>query len=191
MRRIIAAMQTSLDGLIEGPNGEVDWVGAWEDSFDLLPQIDTCILGRGMYAGYEQYWRAIVADPTGILPLTGQVPTAREIEYAHFADKTPHLVVSKTLHGVSWETARIVRDLEEIRNLKHQPGKDVYVVGGATLISNMMNAALVDELRLTVHPIILGEGKPLFKDVATRQPLGLVSATPTSSGQVSLTYRTT
>ena len=54
MRKIIAALITSLDGLIEGPNGELDWVDSWEDPFDLLPQIDTCILGRGMYPGYEQ-----------------------------------------------------------------------------------------------------------------------------------------
>ena len=55
MRKIIAALITSVDGLIEGPNGELDWVDSWEDPFDLLPQIDTCILGRGMYPGYEQY----------------------------------------------------------------------------------------------------------------------------------------
>lgn len=68
MRRIIAALMVSVDGLIEGPKGELDWVETWDDPFDLVPQIDTLILGRGMYPGYEQYWRAILANPEGILP---------------------------------------------------------------------------------------------------------------------------
>ena len=102
MRKIIAALITSLDGLIEGPNGELDWVDSWEDPFDLLPQIDTCILGRGMYPGYEQYWGAILADPGGVLPFTGRVATKGEIDYAHFAARTPHIVVSRTLTTVGW-----------------------------------------------------------------------------------------
>ncbi len=78
MRKIIAALLVSLDGFIEGPNGELDWVETWEDTFDLLPQIDTCILGRVMYPGYEQYWRAILANPEGILPsLAGSLRRAR------------------------------------------------------------------------------------------------------------------
>ena len=73
MRKIIAALIVSVDGFIEGPAGELDWVDTWEDAFDLLPQIDTCILGRKMYPGYEQYWGAILANPDGILPFTGRV----------------------------------------------------------------------------------------------------------------------
>jgi dihydrofolate reductase len=74
VRKIIAALQTSLDGLIEGPNGELDWVESWEDPFDLLSQVDAFILGRGMYAGYEQYWGAVLADPDGILPSWAGAP---------------------------------------------------------------------------------------------------------------------
>ena len=74
MRKIIAALHVFLDGCIEGPNGEVDWVESWEDSFDMLPRIDTCILGRGMYPDYEQYWLAILANPHGILPPHWQDP---------------------------------------------------------------------------------------------------------------------
>ena len=77
MRKIIAALQVSVDGFIEGPNGELDWVDTWEDPFDLSHQIDACILGAGMYPGYEQYWRAILANPEGILPFTGRVAIAR------------------------------------------------------------------------------------------------------------------
>jgi dihydrofolate reductase len=190
-RKIIAAMQVSLDALIEGPAGEVDWVGSWDDSFDLLPQIDTCILGGGMYPGYEQYWLGILANPTGVQPLTGRVPSKDEIAYARFADETPHVVLSTTLDEVAWKTTRIVRDVDDIRRMKHQAGKDMYAVGGAALVSSLINLGLIDELRLTVHPIVLGEGKALFKDVKERHLLKLVGSKPLEAGRVSLTYEPT
>jgi len=190
MRRIIAALRVSVDGFIEGPNGELDWVETWEDPFDLFPQIDTCILGRGMYPGYEQYWLAILANPEGTLPFTGKVASKGEIAYARFADKTPHIVLSKTLDKVAWKTTRIVRDVEEIRNMKQQPGKAMHAVGGATLVSSLMNLGLIDELRLIVHPIVLGGGKALFKDVKERHALKLLGAKPLQSGKVCLTYST-
>ena len=164
MRKIIAALQVSLDGFIEGSNGELDWVGTWDDSFDdMFPQIDTCILGRGMYPGYEQYWLAILANPDGTLPFTGKV---------------------------AWKTTRIVRDVEEIRNMKQHSGKDIYAVGGATLVSSLMTLGLIDEFRLVVHPIVLGGGKALFKDVKERHALKLLGAKPLKSGMVCLTYST-
>ena len=190
MRKIIAAMHVSLDGFIEGPRGELDWVDTWEDTFDLTPQIDTCILGRGMYPGYEQYWRAILTNPQGVLPFTGRVATKNEIAYARFADKTPHLVLSRTLEKVDWQTARIVRDAEEIRKLKEQPGKDMHAVGGATLVSSLMNLGLIDEIRLTMHPIVLGGGKALFKDVKERHSLKLLRSVTKKPGEVDLTYGT-
>lgn len=190
MRKIIAALVVSIDGFIEGPNGELDWIETFEDPFDILHQIDTCILGRAAYPGYEQYWRAILANPEGILPLTGRVPSRGEIEYAQFADKTPHIVLSKTLTHVDWKNTRIVRDLEEIRTLKRLPGKDMHAVGGATLVSSLMNARLIDEIRLVVAPVVLGKGKALFNDVRERLSPKLLGATPVGSRAVRLTYRT-
>jgi dihydrofolate reductase len=190
MRKIIAAQVVSLDGFIEGPNGELDWVDSWEDPFDLLPQIDTCILGRGMYPGYETYWGAILANPEGILPFTGKVATKGEIAYAHFAARTPHIVLSRTLDKVAWTNTRVVRDIGEIRRLKEQPGKDMHAVGGATLVGSLLNQGLIDELRLVVHPTILGGGKALFKDVRGRHALTFLGAKPLESGLVRLTYST-
>jgi dihydrofolate reductase len=186
MRKIIAALVVSVDGFIEGPNGELDWVETWEDPFDLLPQIDTCILGRGMYPQYEQYWGAILANPNGILPVTGKTPSKGEIEYAHFAHTT--LVVSKTLDRVAWKNTRIVRDVEEIRKMKQLPGKDMHAVGGATLVCSLMNLDLIDELRLVVVPLVLGAGKALFKDVKKRHALKLVEVKLLESGKVRVTY---
>jgi dihydrofolate reductase len=190
MRKIIAALVMSVDGFIEGPNGELDWVDTWEDSFDLLPQIDTCILGRRMYPGYEQYWGAILANPQGALPFTGKVASEGEIAYAHFAERTPHIVLSRTLDKIAWKNTRIVRDIEEIRDMKQQLGKDMHAVGGATLVCSLMNQRLIDELRLVVYPIILGGGKALFKDVKERHALKFLGANQLKSGLVRLTYST-
>jgi dihydrofolate reductase len=188
-------LQVSLDGFIEGPNGEIDWAMAededtWKDVFEMLSHVDTFILGRKMYPGYEQYWLAVLANPDGILPFSGRVASKNEIAYARLADKTPHIVLSKTLDKVVWKTTRIVRNVEEIRRLKQQPGKDMYAVGGATLVSSLMNQGMIDEVQLLVNPIILGRGKALFKDVKDRQALKLVRTKPFKSGRVSLVYST-
>lgn len=193
MRKIIAALETSVDGFIEGPNGELDWAMAedeetWRDMFAMLDSVDTCVLGRVTYSGYEQYWLAVLANPTGSLPLTGRPATKNEIAYARWTNKTPHIVVSKTLKEVKWKTTHIVRDFEEIRKLKQQPGKNIYVVGGATLVGSLMNAGLIDEVQLLVNPLILGGGKALFKDVKERKVLKQVQTKTLRSGKVSLTY---
>jgi dihydrofolate reductase len=189
MRKIIAALQVSVDGFIEGPNGELDWVDTWEDPFDLSHQIDACVLGAGMYPGYEQYWRAILANPGGMLPFTGRVASPGEIEYAHFADQTPHFVLSKTLQSVDWPIAQILRSVDEIRLMKQRQGKDIHAVGGATFISSLMNMELIDEIRLVMHPVLLGGGKALFKDVQGRHALELTDVGRIASGPVRLIYR--
>jgi len=193
MRKIIAAVQMSVDGFIEGPNGELDWAKVedketWRNMDETLESVDTFILGRVMYPAYEQYWLSILANPTGILPFSGKVASKNEIAYASRADKIPHLVLSKTLDKVEWKTTRIVRDVEEIRKLKQQSGKDLLALGGATLVSSLMNLGLIDELRLMVNPVVLGAGKALFKDVQERRALKLVRAKSLRSGKVSLTY---
>lgn len=104
MRKIIAALQVSVDGFIGGPNGELDWAIAedeetWRDVFEMLTHVDTLILGRVMYPDYEQYWLTILANPAGILPISGKVATKNEIAYARLADKIPHLVLYSVHKG--------------------------------------------------------------------------------------------
>ncbi|HSL22208.1 MAG TPA: dihydrofolate reductase family protein [Vicinamibacterales bacterium] len=188
MRKIIAALQVSLDGFIEGPNEEIDWVNSWEDPFDIVGKVDTFILGARMYPGYEQYWQAVLDNPRGTLPFTGRPATEGEIEYAEFAARSPHIVLSSKLQTVSWKNTKIVRDLEDVRRLKEATGRDMHAVGGATLVSSLMNAGLVDEIRLVVRPIVLGRGKPLFKDVKERHALTLLEGRPLTAGAVSLRY---
>jgi dihydrofolate reductase len=188
IRKVIAALPASPDGFIEGPHEELDWVDTWEDPFDIIGKVDAFILGARMYPGYEQYWQAVLDNPSGILPFTGRPATTGETEYAEFAGRTPHIVLSRMLPTVSWPRTRIVCDLKEVRRLKEAPGRDMHAVGGATLVSSLMNAGLVDEIRLVVQPIVLGGGKPLFNDVKQRHALTLLTARPWKAGAVSLNY---
>jgi dihydrofolate reductase len=188
---MIAALQVSLDGLIQGPNGEKDWVYSWAEAIELIPDVDTFVLGGRMYPDYGEYWKSIHANPERIPPFQERIPSKSEIAYARLAAKTPHIVLSTTLKSVSWPTTqKIIRDVAELRTLKGQPGKNMYVVGGATLVASLLNEGLIDELRLIVHPIVLGKGHALFGGVNRRLSLDLVQAKSTESGKVIVTYRT-
>jgi len=138
MRKLIAGMKISLDGKIaadkkEGASeGVADWVDAWSEDYGLTPQIDACLLGASMYAGgYEQYWTAIQNEPHKPVWITGTAPTPAEIEWARFAEQTPHYVLSSTLTSALWPKTSFIRGLEDIAALKQQPGKDIYLMGGS------------------------------------------------------------
>jgi dihydrofolate reductase len=187
----IAAMQVTLDGYILGPNGEADWVDSWADGLGLLPHVGAFVLGGGMFPDYEMFWAAIRDDPAAASDWLGRAPYEREIEYARVAGETPHLVLSTTLVDTTWPTARIVRDVDELRALKGQSGEAVYVVGGPGLVRSLIDEALLDELRLIVHPVAVGAGTALFGGIARRQALELVNSELIASGRVVLTYRVT
>jgi dihydrofolate reductase len=188
-RPFIAAMQVTLDGYILGPDGEVDWVDSWADGLELLPEVDTFVLGGGMFPDYEQFWGAILDNPTLAWEWLGRDPYPRELSYARLAAETPHLVLSTTLRHATWPTARIVADISELRALKGRPGNAVYVVGGPGLVTSLINSGLLDELRLIVHPVAVGAGTTLLGGVAQRQALELLRTEPGVSGAVNLTYR--
>ena len=188
-RPFIAAMQVTLDGYILGPDGEADWVDSWADGLDLLPQVDAFVLGGGMFPDYEQFWAAILDNPAAASEWLGRDPYPRELNYARVAAKTPHLVLSTTLRHTTWPTARIVPDINELHALKALVGDAVYVVGGPRLVTSLINSDLLDELRLIVHPVVVGSGTPLFGGVAQRQALERLRTEPGASGRVNLTYR--
>lgn len=190
-RKMIAALQISLDGFTQGGDrGGPEWVDSWADAIALVPEVDAFVQGAGMYPGYAAFWSAIEADPSAVPPYQTRTPYEREVAYAKLAAKTPHYVVSKTLDGVAWpRTARIVRDVAELRALKDAPGGNVYVVGGPTLVTSLMKARLVDELRLIVHPILLGSGRALFAGNDEARSLEFVAASPSAAGRLVVTYR--
>ena len=187
---MIAALQVSLDGFTQGANGEKDWADSWASALELIPEVDTFVLGGHMYPDYGEYWESIDANPERVPPFQERLPSKGEVAYARLAATTRHVVLSTTLESISWPTAQIIRNVADLRALKSQPGKNMYVVGGATLVASLLNEDLIDELRLIVHPIVLGKGQALFSGVNKRFSLDLVEAKSTESGRVILTYRT-
>lgn len=190
MRKLIAAFKTSLDGKIEGPQGFADWVEAWSEDYGLTPEIDACLLGGRMYPGYEQYWTAIQTAPDMPLPMTGRLPTPAEVAWSRIAARTPHYVLSTTLTSARWPTTRLLHSIDDVAALRRQPGKSIYVMGGASITSSLMKAGLLDELRLIVHPLLAGEGKSLFAESSHRHALKLKSLQELADGRLAIIYAT-
>jgi dihydrofolate reductase len=184
---MIGAMKISLDGKTEGPEGYADWVGAWSEDYGLTPQIDVCVLGGGMYPGYEQYWTAIQGAPNEPNPMGVGVPTAAEVEWARFAGSTPHYVLSRKLTSAKWPQTSFLRGLDELGALKQRSGKDIYLMGGAEITRACLHAGLVDELRFIVYPLIAGAGTALFT-APERHGLELRNVEALRGGRVSLVY---
>lgn len=187
MRKLITGMKLSLDGKFEGSEGYADWVEAWSDDYGLMPQIDACVLGGGMYPGYERYWTGIQNEPDTPAWITGSAPTPSEVEWARFAARTPHYVLSNTLTSALWPKTSFVRGLENVAALKQQTGKDIFLMGGARITASLIDAGLVDELRLIVYPLISGGGKTLFT-MAERRGLELRKVEQLQGGRLSLIY---
>ncbi|PKC51088.1 bifunctional deaminase-reductase domain protein [Rhizophagus irregularis] len=177
-RKIILDLAVTLDELIEGVNGEIDWciMDAEMEFTNFLNQIDTIFYGRKSYDLWGQY-------------IPEDVISDDEKEMWKLIDSKNKYVFSRTQKSDD-NKATFINDnlIEEVKKLKRKPGKDIWLYGGASLITTFINLGLVDEFRLSVHPIILGEGKPLFIDIKQRLNLKLVNTRKFSSGVIQLIY---
>ena len=177
-RRIILDLAVTLDGFIEGQNGEIDWCIMDSDMgfINFLNQIDTILYGRKSFDLWGQY-----------TPENEVSDTEKEIwKSVHSKGK---YIFSRTQKKTD-NKAIFINDniFEEVNKLKNEPGKDIWLYGGASLITTFINLGLIDEFRLSVHPVILGEGKPMFIDIKQRLNLILVNTKTFSSGVVQLCY---
>lgn len=177
-RRVILDLAVTLDGFIEGKNGEVDWCIMDPDMgfVDFLNQIDTIFYGRKSYDLWGNYF-----------PQNDDSEVDKEIwRLVHSKKK---YVFSKTQKATA-DQAIFINDniLEEVNSLKKMPGKDIWLYGGASLITTFINLRLIDEFRLSIHPVVLGEGKPLFIDIKQRMNLKMIRSRAFSSGVVQIIY---
>jgi dihydrofolate reductase len=186
-KELIAVLQTTADGRIL--DGGSEWVVSWADALAMLPPVDAFVLGAGMFAGYAPFWGAVLDDPSAAAAMLGRDPYPREIAYAEVALETEHIVVSTTLAGVDWPGARIVRSLDEIRAFKSDGPGTVYVVGGPTLVASLLEADLLDELRLLVHPVIAGDGRSIAEILGIPRRLQVLAAEPGADERVTFGYR--
>jgi dihydrofolate reductase len=182
MRQIITTMHVTIDGKTVRPDGNIDWVGEGPEAydFDAFDRVDACVLGRVMYPEYEEYWRGVVA---------GADDTPEAKRYAEFADRTPHYVLTRTVTEFDWPVARAVSDVNDIAALRGEPGGDIFVVGGATTVTSFINAGLLDELRLTVHPLLVGEGSSLFGGVVGDHNFEITDMQRLGDGSARMVYR--
>lgn len=188
MRKLIAGFKCSIDGKVEGPEGYADWVADWSEEYQLSQRVDACIVGGGMYPGYEKYWTAIQNSGGQPLPMTGKSPTRNEIEWGRFAAQTPHYVLSRTQAQAQWKKTRFLRSAADVEALKSQSGKDIYLMGGAGVAAALIDAGLVDELRLILYPLIAGPGKSLFGSVVNRHQLELHECRQLTDGRLFVVY---
>jgi dihydrofolate reductase len=181
-RRIILNLALSLDGYIEGPNGEVDWLTFSEETGEVLhrflDEIDTILYGRVSYEKWGTY------SPSND-------SSAAERRFYEKTGKMSKFVFSKTTTDFDGDPFIVPADIKgTIERLKQQEGKDIWLYGGSKLITTFFNLDLIDELRLSISPIILGDGKPLFKGILGRKKLELRNSESYRSGMVTLTYET-
>jgi dihydrofolate reductase len=178
-RKIVLDLAVSLDGLVEGPHGETDWcIMDAEMAFDeFLDSIDTIMYGR---KSYELWGRYTPGDDASDL----------EREIWKSIDSKIKYVFSRSLTKIDTRSRVISQDIAtEVARIKNEPGKHIWLYGGASIVSTFVNLGLVDEYRLSVHPVVLGAGKSLFDDIQSRQELELTDVRTFSSGVVQLCYR--
>ena len=178
MRKLIAAINMTIDGFCDHTAGIPD-EEIHQHYTGLLNSADTILYGRITYQLME-YWRTLIENPSDIKSMN---------DFARAIHKIPKFVFSKTLKNVEWESAKLVdRDIEEeVLELKQQPGKDI-LVGSRSLIIQLMNLNLIDELQLCIHPVIEGKGLPLFENINDRTVLTLLKTKTFGGGAVILYY---
>jgi dihydrofolate reductase len=179
MRKLTAAFFMSLDGVVESPDKWHfpyfnDEMGAAISGS--MSQADALLMGRVNYQEWASYWPNQSGDDTG---------------FADYMNNTPKFVVSTTLETVEWQNSTLIKGdfRKEIIKLKEQPGREITISGSATLVRSLLHEELLDELRLMVHPVVVGSGKRLFDDWSDQKALGLVNSQTFSTGVVDLTYQ--
>jgi dihydrofolate reductase len=175
MRKVIYGAACSFDGFIAGPGGAMDWLHFSKDVQDFMakfwPTIDTIVMGRGT-------WEVSAAQPPADAPATPGIQT---------------YVFSRTLQKIDRPGVQLTREDAGpvVARLKKQPGKDICVMGGGILGTSLLDAGVVDEVGVNMHPVILGDGIPLFRRLTKRVPLRLKEARQIHGGCVLLTYKVT
>jgi dihydrofolate reductase len=182
MRKVILFNLVSLDGFFAGPDGDLDWHVVDEEfnefAEEQLKSMDSILFGRVTFQMMAGYW-----------PTPGA--TTNDPSIAGLMNSVSKIVFSRTLEKADWQNTRLVKEdaAEEVSKLKQQPGKDLVIFGSADLASSLTKLGLIDEYRVLVNPVILGDGKPLFKGVSDRIKLKLVKSRTFGSGKVLLYYQ--
>jgi dihydrofolate reductase len=175
-------MQITVDGFVAGPAGQLDWMTRAMDEQllalinELTDSSSTILLGRKMTPGFVAYWEGVLAKPEG-----------PEHAFARKMVDMEKVVFSRTIDHVDGQNVRVHRGdlVEGVDGIRHQPGKDIVVYGGATFVASLIEHTLIDELNLFVNPVAIADGMRAF---TARTPLRLVESKAYPSGVIVSTY---
>ncbi|WP_069167187.1 dihydrofolate reductase family protein [Nocardia altamirensis] len=181
MRKLLLQVQTTVDGYMGGPAGEMDWMSFnWSPDVGnyitaMTADVDTIVLGRKLAEGFIPVWESR--------------PEHEDDKTIDWMINTPKVVISKSLTESPWANATVANGdiAETIKNLKAEPGGDLIAYGGSTLVTSLIAANLIDELHLFVNPVAIGAGIPVFA-AGAYTPLRQVAATPFECGITALHF---
>lgn len=182
MRRISIFEHMTPEGYFADADGHVHWFihdeDAAADSMERFPGTDTCLFGRRTYEMMASFWPNVTEGSPSMLAMARWLAEATKI------------VFSRTLAEATWRNTRIVRDLDPraIEAIRREPGKGILVLGSGSIVSQLAQHGLVDEYQLLVAPVLLGAGRPLWRDVSTTTPLALADVKKYPSGNLMLRY---
>jgi dihydrofolate reductase len=182
MRKVVFFMLISLDGYFEGPSRDINWHNVDEEfnefAIQQTSEFGALLFGRVTYELMAGYWPTEAAkhdDPI----------------VAGLMNSLPKIVFSKTLQKAEWENTRLVKDnfIEAVSELKKEAGKDIAIFGSSDLAVTFIEHGLIDEFRIMINPVVLGEGKPLFRGLQNRLDLKLIRTRMFKSGNILLYYQ--
>jgi dihydrofolate reductase len=185
MRKLLVSNLISLDGYLAAPDGDLSWFAAGPDFFAyvnrMMPTLGMLLFGRVTYQMMAAYW----PDPAN--------SEDNDRLVTHAMNQLPKLVASRTLKQAAWgrwDNASVTADpVQKVRELKAEAGKDLMIFGSGGLVSTLAEAGLIDEYRLMMNPIILGQGIPMFRGLRQRVPLQLLASETFDKKMVMLSYR--
>jgi dihydrofolate reductase len=183
MRKLKLQVQTTIDGYVAGPNGEMDWMTInWDSELnnyvkEITEPVDCIVLGRKLAQGFIPHWASNPEgeDAAGIAKM----------------NNSPKVVFTKTLAKSEWDNTVLAKGdlVDEITRLKKQDGKDIIAYGGATFVSALIKYRLVDEFHLFINPTAIGKGMTIFKELDSKQNLTILKSLAFACGIIVLNYR--
>jgi dihydrofolate reductase len=209
-RKLVLKMSVSLDGFVAGPNGEVDWIFRSSGGDDSTAWVLATLRGAGVHImGSRSYHDMAAFWPYSDMPIAPPMNDIPKVIFSRTGlkntqvDPSPALAEAKARnaqrHGAapteailtSWVEPTVARGelVEEVLRLKEQPGNYILAHGGARFAQSLVASGLVDEYRLGIHPVVLGQGQPLFSALRSPVDLRLISVTPFASGAMAVVYR--
>lgn len=186
MRKLIVFNLLTLDGFFAGPDGDISWHQV-DDEFNTFAVEQTAsfgaiIFGKTTYQIFEDFWPKAINDMS---------LTEEDHKIGKIIDDIEKIVFSKSLANVTWKNTKLFHEIdpEEIKKWKQQEGGDMVVFGSGTIVQQLTDLGLIDEYRFIINPIVLGKGKPMFKEMKEMLKLKLLNTKTFANGNILLYYQ--